>query len=184
MRQFERFWEVRGRGFSGEEWELICAEVNAFLKTCPVPLVGAFGSKPEVSAFEISLNGKDGAEPFFLYRAPSGLNSCNTEGKPYDQVVVSVLAVAKKVSSDIIDVAGFLDQTPLRRIFGSKWKKGPKGWNADSKKKYWNTMVGDSKHPVTVCMDKMEGKVTNTGAFCGALSDQVRGKGWRSEERG
>ena len=181
MRKFERFWEVRGRGFSDQEWALICSEVNSLLETCPVPLKGAFGAKPEVTDTEISLNGKDSADPFFLYRVSSGLNSCDTQGKPYDEVVVSILAIAKKVASDILDVAGFLDQSPLRRVFGSRWETLPKGWTAESRSKLWESLGGNTKHPVTSCMTKMKGKIDNPGAYCASLADRET-PGWRNRK--
>lgn len=65
---------------------------------------------------------------------------------------------------------------------GSKWKKLPKGWTDESRKKFWESLTSEApKHKVTECMEKMKGKVSDTGAFCGALADRVLGKGWRSE---
>ncbi len=183
MQKFERFWEVRGRGFTDEEWDLICAEVSMVLEECPVDLVGPFGTgKPNVNGVEISFTGKDGADGFFFYKAASGMCSCDTEGKPYDEVVVSVLAIAKRIAGDILDVPGFLDQSSLRRIYAA-WETLPKGWTSKSVEKLWNSLSGGpgTKHPVSACIKKMEGKIDDPGAYCAGLSDKVRGKGWRSE---
>ena len=70
----------------------------------------------------------------------------------------------------------------IAKFAGDKWKKMPKGWTEDSRKKFWASLTsGAPKHKVTECMKKMDGKVANTGAFCGALADRVMGKEWRSE---
>jgi len=63
------------------------------------------------------------------------------------------------------------------------WGKLPKGWTEESVKKFWSTMTGDVKHKVTKCMKEMEGKVDDTGAFCGSLADKVEGTtSWRGKE--
>ena len=64
-----------------------------------------------------------------------------------------------------------------------KWKTLPKGWTDESVKKFWETMTGDVKHKVTKCMKEMEGKVDDTGAFCGSLADKVEGTTmWRGKK--
>jgi len=55
----------------------------------------------------------------------------------------------------------------------AKWENLPKGWTEDSLKKFWNSLTGDRKHRITACMKKMEGKVTDTGAFCGGLASRL-----------
>src|SRR3989344_4845162 len=65
-----------------------------------------------------------------------------------------------------------------------KWQKLPKGWTEESVKKFWGTVTDqDPKHPVKKCIDKMTGKVSDPGAFCGALADRVKGTDWRHEPR-
>ncbi len=53
------------------------------------------------------------------------------------------------------------------------WENLPKGWTSDSVQSMWDTMTGDVKHKITKCMKEMEGKVDNTGAFCGSLASEV-----------
>lgn len=53
------------------------------------------------------------------------------------------------------------------------WENLPKGWTQDSVKSMWDTMTDGVKHKITKCMEKMEGKVDNTGAFCGSLAAEV-----------
>lgn len=64
-----------------------------------------------------------------------------------------------------------------------KWKKLPKGWTDESRKKFWDSLTGDVEHKVTKCIKKMEGKVDDAGAFCAALKDRVSGTTkWRGED--
>lgn len=67
---------------------------------------------------------------------------------------------------------------------GSKWKKLPKGWTAKSRKKFLESLVGDSEHPVTTCIEKMTGKVDDPGAFCASLVDRVlKRTTWRGKKK-
>jgi len=78
----------------------------------------------------------------------------------------------------------------LRQILGSKrsaadkWKKMPKGWTDESRKKFWDSLTSRApKHKVSQCMKKMEGKIDNPGAFCAALADRVLGTTkWRGKK--
>jgi len=68
-----------------------------------------------------------------------------------------------------------------------KWEKMPEGWNASSRKKFWDTLTGDNKHKVTKCikeMSKGDKSIDDPGAFCAALADRVLGKEWRSKKAG
>ena len=53
------------------------------------------------------------------------------------------------------------------------WENLPEGWTEDSVQSFWDSMTGDVKHKITKCMKQMDGKVTDTGAFCGSLASQV-----------
>jgi len=61
------------------------------------------------------------------------------------------------------------------------WNNLPKGWTQDSVQSMWDTMTDGVKHKVTKCMKEMDGKVDNTGAFCGSLADKVD-PGWRGRD--
>ncbi len=69
---------------------------------------------------------------------------------------------------------------PLTRQ-ADKWKSMPKGWDTKSRKKFWDTLVGDNKHKVTKCIKEMgaKGDIDDPGAFCASLADRVLGKDWR-----
>lgn len=71
-----------------------------------------------------------------------------------------------------------------RNRTAGKWQKLPKGWTDESFKKFWSSLTGGTKHKVTACIKKMEGKVDNPGAFCAAAKDRVEGSTkWRGEDR-
>jgi len=60
-----------------------------------------------------------------------------------------------------------------------KWKGMPKGWTNESRKKFWDSVGGS----VDKCIDKMEGKVDDPGAFCSSLKDRVeKSTHWRGKE--
>ena len=71
----------------------------------------------------------------------------------------------KKVANELVLVAKDL-------LAADKWKKMPKGWTDESRKKFWDSLVGDVKHKVTKCIKQMDGKVDNPGAVCAALADR------------
>jgi hypothetical protein len=61
------------------------------------------------------------------------------------------------------------------------WENLPEGWTEESVQSFWDSMTGDVKHKITKCMKQMDGKVTDTGAFCGSLASQV---GYRAASAG
>lgn len=61
------------------------------------------------------------------------------------------------------------------------WENLPKGWTQESVKKMWDSLTGDRKHKVTACIKKMDGKVSDAGAFCASLADKME-PGWRSKD--
>ena len=62
------------------------------------------------------------------------------------------------------------------------WDKLPPGWTEESLKSFWDSLTGDHKGKVTACMKKMEGKVSDPGAFCGGLADKISGgTTWRGK---
>lgn len=61
------------------------------------------------------------------------------------------------------------------------WENLPEGWTEESVQSFWDSLTGDVKHKITKCMKQMEGKVTDTGAFCGSLASQV---GYRAASAG
>ena len=71
---------------------------------------------------------------------------------------------------------------PLGLKTAAKWEGPlPKGWTDESRKKFWEDLTSRApKHKVTECIKRMEGKVSNPGAFCASLADREI-PGWRQE---
>lgn len=63
----------------------------------------------------------------------------------------------------------------------SAWEDLPKGWTKQSARKFWNSLTGDIKHKVTKCMSKMDGKVSNPGAFCNSLKNLIKSANTKKE---
>lgn len=61
------------------------------------------------------------------------------------------------------------------------WENLPPGWTQESVQSFWDSLTGDVKHKVTKCMQQMEGKVDDPGAFCGSLGSAV---GYRAASSG
>jgi hypothetical protein len=70
---------------------------------------------------------------------------------------------------------------PLKQ---AAWENLPKGWTSDSVQSMWDTMTDGVKHKITKCMSEMEGKVDDTGTFCGSLAAQVGYKRASAREPG
>jgi len=59
-----------------------------------------------------------------------------------------------------------------------QWEDFPEGWDQESLESFWESL-GSS---VTSCIEKMEGKVDDPGAFCASLKDVIKGDtGWRGD---
>ena len=54
-----------------------------------------------------------------------------------------------------------------------KWYDMPKGWTDESRQSFWDSLTGDRVHKISACIKEMTGKVSDPGAFCGALASRV-----------
>ncbi len=88
-------------------------------------------------------------------------------------------AFLPKAARLLLDFPEAISLLPLLRE--AAWESLPQGWTEDSVQSFWKNLGGDGEHKVTACMEKMEGKISNPGAFCASLRDRVEGKDWRSE---
>jgi len=71
--------------------------------------------------------------------------------------------------------------TVLKTAIG--WNKLPKGWTQESVQKFWTSLTGEAKHKVTKCIEKMQDKFDDPGAFCASLADQIEGTtSWRGKK--
>jgi len=240
-------------GFSDQQWDVIVREAKAILasaRIAGVTVTGPMGTgRPSITSEHISLNGDKAQnlehETFYLVKTPSeedrrfhqqfldtfgkgptreiARGFCKTNGKPYDEVVASILAVANRVGKGVFRAKS--DDGALKRVLASRtaegikdacwegyeavgmkekdgkqvpncvptkaasnrvvtrhvaaWDNLPEGWTEDSLDSFWESLTGDVKHPVTKCIKRMDGKVSNPGAFCGSLADKAD-PGWRS----
>jgi len=55
----------------------------------------------------------------------------------------------------------------------SAWGNLPRGWTEKSLRSFWNSLGGKGEHKVTKCIEKMEDKVDNPGAFCASLERRI-----------
>lgn len=92
----------------------------------------------------------------------------------YDDLPRDVKEALDATGASKVDVNRWLGFNGLRL---AAWENLPKGWTEESVKKMWATLTGDTKHKITKCMKEMEGKVDNTGAFCGSLASHVGYRG-------
>ena len=83
------------------------------------------------------------------------------------------------------DIAMFRRRMRIASVVNAdKWEH--KNWDNGSLKKYLKTLTGDAKHKVTKCIEKIKNvkDITDPGAFCASLVDEVEGTSWRHEKRG
>jgi len=67
----------------------------------------------------------------------------------------------------------------LEKKISTEWKAMPKGWNEGSRKKFWDTLVGDVEHKRTKCHKKVRKYFPSedaTWAFCQSLWDDFENK--------
>ena len=97
----------------------------------PILVAGPSGrGKPRLNKHLIALNGRrpDDYESFVLGKEPptpfcdrpdadATLSSCKTEYRPYDAVIVSILAVARAVAPDAIEVRSDGGDAAIRYLF-------------------------------------------------------------------
>lgn len=101
---YTHYWR-NPQGFSDQQWKKLMAEAKKILaaaKKAGIKLAGPDGSgKPEIGDEYIAFNGvgEDSYEDCWISKNGGEFKFCKTAKKPYDPVVVSVLAAAKKINS-------------------------------------------------------------------------------------
>jgi hypothetical protein len=108
---YTHYWN-QSRDFTDQEWQKILRGAKSIIKKAMaqgIALAGGDGNgKPDLNAKYISLNGAgdESYETFFLSKEKDDeFNFTKTSERPYDPVVVSLLAMIKKVSSDAVDIS-------------------------------------------------------------------------------
>lgn len=140
----EAFFELEGGfksslndfGFLDNEWKKLVAEAQKIVTNAEhqgIAIRGPDGNgRPIINQNIISLNGdaqaeKEGGdrevgESFELTQHPYHGHSdwCKTYQRPYDAVVVSILAAAKKIAPDALEVRSDGGASAIKRVLGSR----------------------------------------------------------------
>jgi hypothetical protein len=122
---YTHYW--KSSEFSHEQWALIKEAAQKLIAAPDAPkVVFDFGEEdkpPHISDVMIRFNGpsEEGHETFLMYRS-SNRDFCKTARKPYDDVVVCLLAVAKQVAPNVITVSsdGYREDWDAGLSWGSK----------------------------------------------------------------
>jgi hypothetical protein len=84
------------------------------------------------------------------------------------------VACCRSLRTELLRTAVAVEDLERRHKTADKWRDLPDGWDAKSRKKFWNSLTkGEPEHKITECMEKMKGKVDDPGAFCGGLAARV-----------
>lgn len=132
---YTHYWEIKAAPTPAEWTALMAAtkKILAAAKRVKIVVRGGLGTGvPEVKADGIWLNGDsktgDDHETFSLEPVVSKFEFCKTAEKPYDAVVVSILAAAKEILGDKIEVRSDGGPSAIRRVLGgditAKFEKG------------------------------------------------------------
>ena len=143
---YTHYWTIK-RDFTKEEWKRLTEYTRRLMQKSPAPLAGSNGEgMPEVTSKCIALNGvgSEAHESFILPRKVSEYDSyareagpkfnaaawtfCKTALKPYDAVVIRILAAASQVSQDNLKASSdggdeVFDNLGLRGSVPALWSK-------------------------------------------------------------
>lgn len=112
---YTHYWRTH-EAIPADVWNKIMDDANKLIAASPCPLAyenDQPNKKPEVTANFIRFNGvgDGGHETFFLSPAPTEFEFCKTANKPYDTVVVGVLASLAEHARDNAKVTSDGDST-------------------------------------------------------------------------
>ena len=100
---YSHYWEHDG--FDDVQWaklKKVAKEIIQKARKSDIEIAGGSGhGKPSISDYGIELNGqapKDDYETFYLSKSPQDFEFAKTAERPYDKVVVSIMAAAKKIN--------------------------------------------------------------------------------------
>ena len=147
-------------GFSDPQWDMIVREAKVIIAAARaggITVTGPMGTgRPSITSEHISLNGDKAKnldhETFYLVKTPSeedrrfhqqfldtfgkgptreiARGFCKTNGKPYDAVVASILAVANRIGKGVFKAKS--DDGALKRVLASTSKQAEwKDWTPD-----------------------------------------------------
>ncbi len=125
---YSHYWFQEHGAIEEPVWRRICNDVEKLIDACQVRLSATVnGSAPPiVDAEQIVFNGSpesEGYEAFAMHRVPKNhFYFCKTAGRPYDEVVCAVLAVAAEYAPSAVRV---ISDGPAEN-----WQ-APVGWASD-----------------------------------------------------
>jgi hypothetical protein len=98
--------------FTDSEWKKLTTAAKSIIKQAEkdgISIKGGEGKgKPEITNVDIWLNGDDSKgeshETFMVEKDGELIHACKTNQKPYDAVVVSILAAIKKIRPDKVEL--------------------------------------------------------------------------------
>lgn len=107
---YTHYWRPPGKpAFSDDQWKKLVAGVKKIIAAARkkgIEIGGPMGNggKVQYKGNMIALNGvgPNAHESFMLKRDLEDYEFCKTNEKPYDDVVVSILALAKKLAPELI----------------------------------------------------------------------------------
>ena len=115
---YTHYWyQPVGTEIPADAWTKIAADARKLVESAPCLLLHEYdepGTTPEITGSVIWFNGAggEGHETFVLERTPSGriydgrhFSFCKTARKPYDRVVIAILACAAEHAPDHIQVS-------------------------------------------------------------------------------
>lgn len=121
---------VKDYGFTDDEWQKVAAaarKIIAAAESQGIAIRGGEGTgSPQITPEHISLNGDAAAgldhETFFLGKHPYSTSHlsefCKTARDPYDAVVVSILAVAKKIAPLALHISSDGGPGAIKKVLG------------------------------------------------------------------
>jgi len=123
---YSHYWRPPGKpAFTDEEWKELLAGTKKILAAArkdKIDVAGPMGKgKPKMTNKLIALNGRepDHFESFMLQRELDDFESCKTGERPYDAVVVSILALANRIAPQLVNLSsdggdGVFNNPPYR----------------------------------------------------------------------
>lgn len=103
---YRHYWTITKR-FTQEQWDAFTSEACEVILNSKIPLSGFDGRKttrPVVDSNKIYLNGveSDSYEPLLINKKDEDFDFCDTNKKPYDEIVVKLLLLAREHNPNII----------------------------------------------------------------------------------
>jgi hypothetical protein len=109
---YSHYWRPPGKpAFSDQQWKELVAgakKIVAKARKDGIQIAGPLGTgRAKFDGKVIALNGKepDGYESFILARNLDEFGACKTGERPYDAVVVSILALAQKIAPELVNLS-------------------------------------------------------------------------------